>query len=178
MENASLTHPLFVRAHSMQISTVESTGFKLFKLLNGSIIVLALLTVLEDAALTEWPAVATIFITLFANAVAEAFARGLADEIANKRRTSLPEAVALLRRSLVVVVPGIVPAVAFAAVALGWLPIGTAFFSACWTLVLALFVAGFWACAVNGTQVWRGLVYGAVISSFGLAIVALRLVTP
>ncbi|OIP20137.1 MAG: hypothetical protein CO066_15450 [Comamonadaceae bacterium CG_4_9_14_0_8_um_filter_60_18] len=147
-------------------------------MLNGSIIVLALLTVLEGAALTEWSAVATIFITLIANAVAEAFARGLADEIANKRRTSLPEAVALLRRSLVVVVPGIVPAVAFATVALGWLPLGTAFVSACWTLVLALFAAGYWACAVNGTRVWRGLMYGTIISTFGLAIVALRLIAP
>jgi len=162
----------------MLTATAENTGFKLYKLLNGSIIVLALLTVLEGAALTEWPAVATIFITLIANAVAEAFARGLADEIANKRRTSLPEAVALLRRSLVVVVPGIVPAVAFAAVALGWMPLGTAFVSACWTLVLALFAAGYWACAVNGTQVWRGLMYGTIISTFGLTIVALRLLTP
>jgi len=162
----------------MLTATAENTGFKLYKLLNGSIIVLALLTVLEGAALTEWPAVATIFITLIANAVAEAFARGLADEIANKRRTSLPEAVALLRRSLVVVVPGIVPAVAFAAVALGWLPLGTAFVSACWTLVLALFAAGYWACAVNGTQVWRGLMYGTIISTLGLTIVALRLLTP
>jgi hypothetical protein len=162
----------------MLTATAENTGFKLYKLLNGSIIVLALLTVLEGAALTEWPAIATIFITLIANAVAEAFARGLADEIANKRRTSLPEAVALLRRSLVVVVPGIVPAVAFAAVALGWMPLGTAFVSACWTLVLALFAAGYWACAVNGTQVWRGLMYGTIISTFGLTIVALRLLTP
>ncbi|NCP41640.1 MAG: hypothetical protein GW848_14285 [Rhodoferax sp.] len=162
----------------MFTTTAENTGFTLFKLLNGSIIVLALLTVLEGAALTEWSAVATIFITLIANAVAEAFARGLADEIANKRRTSLPEAVALLRRSLVVVVPGIVPAVAFATVALGWLPLGTAFVSACWTLVLALFAAGYWACAVNGTRVWRGLMYGTIISTFGLAIVALRLIAP
>ena len=162
----------------MFTTTAENTGFTLFKLLNGSIIVLALLTVLEGAALTEWSAVATIFITLIANAVAEAFARGLADEIANKRRTSLPEAVALLRRSLVVVVPGIVPAVAFATVALGWLPLGTAFVSACWTLVLALVAAGYWACAVNGTRVWRGLMYGTIISTFGLAIVALRLIAP
>jgi len=162
----------------MFTTTAENTGFTLFKLLNGSIIVLALLTVLEGAALTEWSAVATIFITLIANAVAEAFARGLADEIASKRRTSLPEAVALLRRSLVVVVPGIVPAVAFATVALGWLPLGTAFVSACWTLVLALFAAGYWACAVNGTRVWRGLMYGTIISTFGLAIVALRLIAP
>jgi len=162
----------------MPVSSAEDTGFKLYKLLNGSIIVLAMLTVLEGAALTEWTAVATIFITLIANAVAEAFARGLADEIANKRRVTFPEAVALLRRSLVAVLPGFVPAVAFAAVSLGWLSLGTAFTSACGFLVLVLFAAGYWACAVNGTRPWRGLMYGAVISTFGLAIVALRLITP
>lgn len=163
---------------TMPKPTAEEAGFKLFKLLNGSIIVLAMLTVLERAALTEWSAVATILITLVANAVAEAFARGLANEIASRRRTTLPEALGLLLRSLVVVVPGAVPVVAFAAVSMGWLSIGTAFASACWLLVSALFVAGYRACASNGTQVWRGLLYGALISAFGLAIVALRLVTP
>ena len=162
----------------MSTHFAEDTGFKLYKLLNGSIIVLALLTVLEGAALTEWTAVATIFITLIANAVAEAFARGLADEIATRRRVTFSEAVALLRRSSVVVVPGIVPAVAFAAVSIGWLPLGTAFATACWALVLALFAAGYWACAVNGSRFWRGITYGAVISTFGLAIVALRLISP
>ncbi len=162
----------------MSTSAAQDSGFKLYKLLNGSIIVLAMLTALEGTALTEWSAVATIFITLIANAVAEAFARGLADEIANKRRTTWAEAARVLRLSLVVVVPTLVPTLAFGAVALGWLPLGIAFAGACWLLVLGLFVAGYQACAVNGRQVWRGLVYGALISGFGLAIVALRLVAP
>ena len=161
----------------MPTSAAEDTGFKLYKLLNGTIIVLALLTVLEGSALTQWSAVATIFITLIANAVAEAFARGLADEIAKKRRTSFRESLLLLRRSMVVVVPGIVPVVAFVAVSLGWLPLGMAFAAACWVLVLALFAAGYAACVVNGARFWRGLMYGGVISTFGLAIVALRLLS-
>jgi len=39
----------------------------------------------------HWRAGPTIFITLGANAVVEAFARGLADEIAFKRRLTLSE---------------------------------------------------------------------------------------
>lgn len=159
----------------MHSSALEATGFKLYKLLNGSIIVLALLTVLESAALTEWSAITTIFMTLIANAVAEAFARHLADEIAYKRRPSWKASWTHFMRSLVVVVPGFVPAMAFAGVSLGWLPLGNAFASACWFLVLALFAAGYAACTVNGSHSWRGVLYGAVISSFGLAIVALRL---
>lgn len=61
---------------------------------------------------------------------------------------------------------------------IGWLPLGTAFATACWALVLALFAAGYWACAVNASRFWRGITYGAVISTFGLAIVALRSITP
>lgn len=161
----------------MHTNPTNDIGFKLYKVLNGSIIVLALLTVLEGAALTEWSAMATIFVTLGANAVAEAFSRGLANEIANKRRETFAEAVALLRRSLSVVIPGIVPAVAFAAVSVGWLPLGKAFAWACWFLVFVLFAAGYTACVVGGGRPWRGLVHGAVISTFGLGIVALRLIT-
>ncbi|OIP19179.1 MAG: hypothetical protein AUK51_02325 [Comamonadaceae bacterium CG2_30_59_20] len=178
--NDKVTKPIFfwhpiLSSPPMQTSAAEAAGFKLYKLLNGSIIVLALLTVLEGAALTEWHAIATIFITLVANAVAEAFARRLADEIAYKQRPSWQASLAFLRKSMVVVVPGLVPAVAFVGVSLGWLPLGIAFASACWVLVLALFAAGYAACTVNGSHRWRGVLYGAVISGFGLAIVALRL---
>lgn len=161
----------------MPSHTTDDIGFKLYKVLNGSIIVLALLTVLEGAALTEWGAMATIFVTLGANAVAEAFSRGLADEIATKRRITLTEKLTLLRRSLSVVIPGFVPAVAFAGVSIGWLPLGQAFFWACWFLVFVLFAAGYTACVVGGGRAWRGLIQGAVISAFGLGIVALRLFT-
>lgn len=161
----------------MLTSAAGDIGYKLYKILNGSIIVLALLTVLEGAALTEWGAIATIFVTLGANAVAEAYSRGLAGEIANKRRATLREAIALLRRSLSVVVPGIVPAVAFIAVAAGWLPLDKAFIGACWFLVFVLFAAGYVACVIGGGGVWRGLIYGTVISLFGLGIVALRLMS-
>ncbi|MGR0140638.1 hypothetical protein ACUVNF_28760, partial [Pseudomonas sp. RSP] len=82
---------------NMLTSAAGDIGFKLHKILNGSIIVLALLTVLEGAALTEWSAMATIFMTLGANAVAEAFSRGLADEIASKRRVTFSKATDLLR---------------------------------------------------------------------------------
>ncbi|MDP3843650.1 MAG: hypothetical protein Q8Q81_13930 [Oxalobacteraceae bacterium] len=161
----------------MLTSAAGDIGFKLHKILNGSIIVLALLTVLEGSALTEWSAMATIFMTLGANAAAEAFSRGVAHEIASKRRVSFSEAAALLRYSLIVVTPGIVPAVAFIAVSAGWLPLGKAFAAACWFLVFVLFAAGYIACMVGGGRVWRGLIYGAVISAFGLGIVALRLMT-
>jgi len=161
----------------MMTSAAGDIGYKLYKILNGSIIVLALLTVLEGAALTEWGAMLTIFVTLGANAVAEAYSRGLADEIANKRQATFPEAIALLRRSLSVVIPGIVPAVAFIAVAAGWLPLDKAFIGACWFLVFVLFVAGYVACVIGGGRVWRGLIYGTVISLFGLGIVALRLMS-
>ncbi|MDD1010777.1 hypothetical protein M5G27_25195 [Pseudomonas shahriarae] len=161
----------------MLTSAAGDIGFKLHKILNGSIIVLALLTVLEGAALTEWSAMATIFMTLGANAVAEAFSRGLADEIASKRRVTFSKATDLLRSSLIVVTPGIVPAVAFIAVSAGWLPLGKAFVGACWFLVFVLFAAGYIACTVGGGKVWRGLLYGAAISTFGLGIVALRLMT-
>lgn len=159
----------------MQTWEIEAVNFKLHKLLNGSIIVLALLTVLEDEALTEWKAMAVIFMTVGANAVADAFARGLADEIAYKRQITIAEASALLGSSLLVVVPAVAPALAFAAVAAGWLSIGTAFASACWFLVFALFAAGFAACKASGGRAWRGMVYGGVISVFGLSVVALRL---
>lgn len=150
-------------------------SFKLYKLLNGSIVVLALLTVLEGDALTEWSAMATIFMTLAAYAVSEAFSRGLAEEIARKRRLTVVEAGALVRSSLIVVAPAIVPALAFAAVAVGWLSLDKAFFWACWSLVFLLFAAGFTACKLSGGRFWRGLVYGLVIGAFGLGIVALRL---
>lgn len=159
----------------MPMSDANEISFKIHKLLNGSIIVLALLTVLEGDALTEWSAMAIIFVTLAANAVSEAFSRGLADEIARKRRPNAAEAAVLLRSSLIVVTPGIVPALAFAAVAAGWLTLGMAFAGACWILVLGLFAAGFMACKAGGGQIWRGLAYGLVISTFGLGIVALRL---
>lgn len=159
----------------MLTSGTKDIGFKLYKLLNGSIIVLALLTVLEGDALTEWSAMATIFLTLGANAVAESFSRGLADEIACKRRITFSEVRALLRSSLIVIVPGVVPAVAFAAVSAGWLSLDKAFAGACWLLVLVLFGAGYTACMVGGGRVWRGLIYGIVVSAFGLGIVALRL---
>ncbi len=161
----------------MLTSAAGDIGYKLYKILNGSIIVLALLTVLEGVALTEWGAMATIFVTLGANAIAEAFSRGLADEIANKRRATFPEAIALLRHSLVVVIPGIVPALAFVAVAAGWLPLYSAFVGACWFLVFVLFAAGYAACVIGGGRVWLGFIYGAVISLFGLGIVALRLMS-
>jgi len=45
-------------------------------------------------------------------------------------------------------------------------------------LVLTLFVAGYTACAVNGSRFWRGVTYGLIISLLGLAIVALRLIAP
>lgn len=118
---------------------------------------------------------ATIFVTLAANAVAEAFSRGLAEEIARKRRLTFDEAGVLLRNSLIVIVPGVVPALAFAAVSAGWLSLDMAFALACWFLVFVLFASGFMACKVNGCRVLRGLAYGLVISSFGLGIVALRL---
>lgn len=153
----------------------EVVGFKLYKLLSGSIMVLALLTVLEGDALTEWSAMATIFLALGAQGVADAFARGLADEIIRGRRPTFGEAGALLRSSLIVVAPGIVPAIAFTAVAAGWLALNTAFVWACWLLVFALFAAGFRACAVTGGSAWRALIYGTIISGFGLGIVALRL---
>lgn len=159
----------------MLAGETEAISFKIYKLLNGSIIVLALLTVLEADALTEWSAMAIILVTLAAHAVSEAFSRGLADEIAHKRRPTLSETGALLGSSLIVMVPGIVPALAFAAVSAGWLSMGKAFVWACWLLVFALFAAGFAACAVSGGRAWRGLMYGFVISAFGLGIVALRL---
>lgn len=155
----------------------EDIRLKLHKLLNGSIIVLALLTVLEGDALTEWSAIATILITLGAHAVSETFSLGLAEEIAHKRRPTFSEAAALLRGASVVVVPGIVPALAFAAVSAGWLSLNTAFVWACWFLIFALFAAGYTACKVSGGRVWRGLVYGSAIGAFGLGIVALRLLT-
>jgi len=61
----------------MPTGSAEAKSFKVQKLVNGSIIVLALLTVLEGEALTEWSAMATIVVTLAANGVADAFARGL-----------------------------------------------------------------------------------------------------
>lgn len=154
---------------------VEAASFRLHKLLSGSIMVLALLTVLEGDALTEWNAMATIFLALATQGVADAFARGLADEIARRRRPTFGEAGALLRSSLIVVAPGIVPALAFAAVAAGWLALDTAFVWACWLLVFALFAAGFRACVVAGGSAWRALLHGAIVSSLGLGIVALRL---
>ena len=159
----------------MSTGNSEEISFKLYKLLNGSIVVIALLTVLEGDALTEWSAMATIFMTLAAYAVSETFSRGLADEIARKRRLTFSETGTLLRSSLVVVVPGFVPAVAFAAVSAGWLSLGKAFVWACWFLVLVLFGAGYTACKLSGGRAWRGLMYGLVISAFGLGIVALRL---
>lgn len=159
----------------MEMGEAEAIGSKIHKLLNGSIVVLALLTVLESNALTEWRAIAIILMTLVAHAVSEAFSRGVADEIVRKRRPAFLEMLVLLRSSLIVVVPGIVPLVAFAAVAAGWLPLGMAFAAACWILVLGLFAAGFMACKAGGGKVWRGLGYGLVISTFGLGIVALRL---
>lgn len=161
----------------MQTIATEALSFKLHKLLNGSIIVLALLTVLEGNALTEWSAMATILVTLGAHAVSETFSLGLADEIAHKRRPTFSEAVALLRKSLVVMAPGSVPALAFTAVSAGWLALDKAFAWACWFLVFVLFAAGYTACSVGGGRVWRGLMYGLVISGFGLGIVVLRLVT-
>ncbi|MGQ0710016.1 MAG: hypothetical protein ACT4NV_09740 [Rhodoferax sp.] len=160
----------------MLASDAEQTSFKIYKLLNGSIIVLALLTVLEGDALTEWSAMGVILMTLVAHAVSDAFSRALADEIAHKRRPSLAQTGALFGSSFVIVAPGLVPVLAFAAVGAGWLPLGLAFAGACWILVLGLFVAGFVACQLGGGLLWRGLLYGLVISSFGLGIVALRLV--
>lgn len=161
----------------MQTRATEALSFKIHKLLNGSVIVLALLTVLEGSALTEWSAMATILLTLGAHAVSETFSLGLADEIAHKRRPTFREAVAMLRSSLVVMAPGSVPALAFAAVSAGWLPLDKAFAWACWFLVFVLFAAGYTACSVGGGRLWRGLMYGVVISGFGLGIVVLRLAT-
>ena len=159
----------------MLTGSAEEKSFKVHKLLNGSIIVLALLTVLEGEALTEWSAMATIVVTLAANGVADAFARGLADELAHRRRPTLAEAVALLRGSVFMVVPAVVPALAFAAVWAGWLSLGNAFALACWLLVFLLCATGYLACAVCGGRTWRGLAYGLLIGAFGLGIVALRL---
>lgn len=153
----------------------DTLAFRINKLLNGSIIALALLSVLEGEALTEWSAMATIFATLLASAVSEAFSRRLADEIARGRRPTLAESAALLRNTLFVLIPGFVPAAAFAAVSAGWLSLGTAFAGACWLLVFALFVAGFMACKAGGGRPGRGLLYGVVICAFGLGIVALQL---
>ena len=159
----------------MPASATDDVSFRIHKLLNGSIIVLALLTVLEGEALTEWSAMATILVTLAANAAADAFSRGLADEIARQRRPTFAEAGALLRSSLLVVAPTSLPALAFAAVSVGWLSLDKAFAWACWILVLLLCAAGYAACAASGRRVWRGLVHGSVIGAFGLGIVTLRL---
>lgn len=161
--------------NGMTKSVAEQTSFKVYKLLNGSIIVLAMLTALEHEALTEWQATAIIFLTLTATAVAEAFSRWLAAEIAHRRQLSLGEAGALLRGSLIVVLPALVPAAAFAAVAAGWLSLGAGFAGACWLLVLVLFAAGVQACRLGGGSGVRSLLYGLIISAFGLGIVTLRL---
>lgn len=162
----------------MHEDATPDISFKLYKILNGSIIALALLTVLEGSALTEWSAMATIFVTLASSAIADAFSRGVAREIAHKRRVPFSESLGLLRRSLIIVVPGILPAMAFVAVSAGWMPLAKAFAIACWALVLVLFVAGYIASRAGGGRGWRNMIYGFVISAFGLGIVALRMITP
>ena len=161
-----------------RMNAIPDISFKLHKLLNGSIIVLALLTVLERSALTEWSAMATIFVTLASSAVADAFSQSVADEIVRKRRATFSEAWGLLRKSLIIVVPGILPALAFFAVSADWMSLGMAFTTACWLLLLVLFAAGYMASLVGGGRRWRNLIYGLVISVFGLGTVALRMMTP
>lgn len=152
----------------------QDKSFRLYKVLSGTVIVLALLTAFEVEALTEWRAMGIIAITLAASAFAEAFARTLADEIVTKRRVSARQAWAVLRGSMLVLLPGVVLPLALIAVSAGWLSAGIAFAVACWTLVLVLFVSGYAACALRGAGVWRGLAYGLASSGFGLGIVALR----
>ena len=61
----------------MPSGSAEEKSFRIHKLVNGAIIVLALLIVLEGEALTEWSAMATIVVTLAATGVADAFVRAL-----------------------------------------------------------------------------------------------------
>ena len=153
---------------------LQDKSFRLYKVLSGTVIVLALLTAFDVEALTEWRAMGIIAITLAASAFAEAFARALADEIVTKRRASAGQAWAVLRGSLLVLLPGGVLPLALVAVSADWLSAGVAFAVACWTLVLVLFAAGYAACVLRGGSVWHGLAYGLTASGFGLGIVALR----
>jgi uncharacterized membrane protein YeaQ/YmgE (transglycosylase-associated protein family) len=158
--------------------TTDSAGdksFRIHKLVNGAIIVLALLTVLEDEALTEWNAMATIVLTLVATGAADAFSRALGDELAHRRRLTRKEAVKLVRGSALVLAPAAIPALFFAIASAGWLSLTQAFSLACWLLVFLLGAAGYLACAVCEGRTWRGLFYGIVIGALGLGIVALRL---
>ncbi|MBS0455987.1 MAG: hypothetical protein JSS44_01475 [Proteobacteria bacterium] len=163
---------------TMQDGAIQDSAFKLHKILNGSVIALALLTVLEGSALTEWSAMATIFVTLASSAVADVFSQSVANAIACRRRATFSEAWVSLRRHLIIIVPGFLPALAFAAVSADWMPLDTAFAIACWALVLVLFVAGYTASRVGGGRGWRNFLHGLVISAFGLGIVALRMIKP
>ena len=117
-------------------------SFRLYKLLNGTVIVLALLTAFDVEALTEWRDMGIIAITLGASAFAEAFSRALADEIATKRRVRAREAWGVLRASMLILLPGAVLPLAQMTVWAGWLSPGIAFAAACWVLVFALFASG------------------------------------
>lgn len=160
--------------HRVDIS--QENSFHLYKLLNGTVIVLALLTAFEVEALTEWRAMGIIALTLAASAFAEAFSRALAHEIATKRRMRARQLWVVLRASMLVLVPGAVLPLALLTVRAGWLSPGVAFAVACWLLVLALIVSGVAASARRGDGVWRSIAYGIAAGGFGMGIVALRMV--
>ncbi|MEX0637336.1 MAG: hypothetical protein WD155_01225 [Burkholderiales bacterium] len=83
-------------------------SFRLYKLLNGAIVALALLSAFDLEALSNWRAMGIIGITLGASAFAEAFSRALGEEIATRRRVRVLEAWAVLRASMLIMVPGAV----------------------------------------------------------------------
>jgi len=140
----------------------------------GSIVVLALVLVLDHEHASPGTAIVSIVGAAFVVAVAEAYAEFLQEMIELHRPLRGKERRDILAGICVHGVAALAPIVFFVLAALDWMETRTAYTVAKWFGVAVLGLYAFGAYRAAGVPVGRSLVAGAALTAVGLLLVALK----
>lgn len=140
----------------------------------GSIVVLALVLVLDHQHASAQTAIVSIVGAAFVVAVAEAYAEALQEMIETRRALSGRERADIIGGIAVHGLAALAPIVFFVFADLGWMELETAYTVAKWVGVSVLGLYAFGAYRAAGLTVRRSLVAGAFLTTVGLLLVALK----
>lgn len=140
----------------------------------GSIVVFALVLVLSHEHASAATAIVSIVGAVFVVAVAEAYAEFLQEMITLHRPLRGKDRREILAGIAVHGIAALAPIVFFVLAKVGWMELGTAFTTAKWFGVAVLGIYAFGAYRSAGVSVGRSLVAGAVLTTVGLLLVALK----
>ncbi|MDW5594653.1 hypothetical protein VSS74_09920 [Conexibacter stalactiti] len=140
----------------------------------GSIVVLALVLVLDHEHASPATAIISIVGAAFVVAVAEAYAEFLQEMIELHRPLTGRDRREILAGIAVHGVAALAPIVFFVLAALDWMELETAYTTAKWFGVAILGLYAFGAYRAAGVSVGRSLVAGAVLTTIGVLLVLLK----